>query len=671
MSLSDFVYGKELGTGSFGSVVIVQRKEDKKTYAMKRVKISQLSTKERENSLNEVRLLASLIHKNIIGYKEAFFDSPSETLNIVMEFADDGDIASKIKNNLKYHLVFEENTIWNWLIQILQGLKYLHDTKIMHRDLKSANIFLTKEGLVKIGDLNVSKLAKIGMSKTQTGTPYYCAPEIWEGQQYDFKCDIWSVGCIIYELATLFPPFRGRSLEELFQNIKRGIYSPISKRYSTDLNKIISIMLITSPSKRPSCDELLNTDIIKKKSHEIKGLLEKLKETMDGQGMKALLMKTIKLPRNMNEINNNLPEKRYGKKQKKKNREEMMMNDEYETQKTQFFQTLKIQNEIEKKKDNEKKKEDKIKNDEKEQKEPIKMKENNKKESNYINNNGNLKNHSKSINPKEDSQNTNNASRFEMKKITIVPQKLYRNDIDFNQDYKNPTPGGPDIVKKEEKNVNNSENSTQSNSKININMSNIPSLYNNNKNQFLKYNLVVQEPINNNSTPVQEEEKKLIQKKKEIDEIKQKLNNFDNKHFIRPLGHPLIRLNPPPSAINVHGLKRKNQNPYNLQNKYINEQFILFRKNLKNVSNNNLSQNRKIVIEKMGYKKEGENYKLIRLPSRGNNNNKILRPTLNHNNGNNHHPIKIGNLAANREMFVNNVNKEHEHFKIKRLYSNK
>ena len=157
---------------------------------------------------------------------------------------------------------------------------------------------------------------------------------------------------------------------------------------------------------------------------------------------------------------------------------------EYETQKTQFFQTLKIQNEIEKKKDNEKKKEDKIKNDEKEQKEPIKMKENNKKESNYINNNGNLKNHSKSINPKEDSQNTNNASRFEMKKITIVPQKLYRNDIDFNQDYKNPTPGGPDIVKKEEKNVNNSENSTQSNSKININMSNIPSLYNNNKNQF-------------------------------------------------------------------------------------------------------------------------------------------------------------------------------------------
>ena len=133
MSLSDFVYGKELGTGSFGSVVIVQRKEDKKTYAMKRVKISQLSTKERENSLNEVRLLASLIHKNIIGYKEAFFDSPSETLNIVMEFADDGDIASKIKNNLKYHLVFDENTIWNWLIQILQGLKYLHDSNILHR----------------------------------------------------------------------------------------------------------------------------------------------------------------------------------------------------------------------------------------------------------------------------------------------------------------------------------------------------------------------------------------------------------------------------------------------------------------------------------------------------------------------------------------------------------
>ena len=207
----------KIGEGAYSTVYKVKRLVDGNVYALKKVKLLNLSEKEKLNALNEVRILASVKSNFVISYKEAFFDIPSETLNIVMEFADDGDIASKIKNNIKKRLVFEEDTIWNWLIQILQGLKYLHDSKIMHRDLKCANIFLTKEGLCKIGDLNVSKLAKLGMSKTQTGTPYYCAPEIWEGQPYDFKCDIWSVGCIIYELAMLYPPFRGRTFEELFK----------------------------------------------------------------------------------------------------------------------------------------------------------------------------------------------------------------------------------------------------------------------------------------------------------------------------------------------------------------------------------------------------------------------------------------------------------------------
>ena len=161
MSLKDFDIGKELGKGAFGSVCIVKRKIDNKTYAMKRVKISQLSLKEKENSLNEIRILASLSHNNIIGYKEAFFDSASQTLNIVMEYADDGDLASKIKYNKKHGLLFRENIIWDYLIQILTGLKFLHDNKIMHRDLKSANLFLMKNGTVKIGDLNVSKITKI------------------------------------------------------------------------------------------------------------------------------------------------------------------------------------------------------------------------------------------------------------------------------------------------------------------------------------------------------------------------------------------------------------------------------------------------------------------------------------------------------------------------------
>ena len=209
MSLNDFIVGKFLGKGAFGSVCLVTRKADKKIYAMKSINIGKLDQNQREASLNEIRILASLNHPNIIGYKEAFYDENSRTLNIIMEYADDGDINHKIQENLKRRLQFEESQVWEWIIQLLKGLKYLHDNKIMHRDLKCANIFLMKNGLVKIGDLNVSKITKSNMARTQTGTPYYIAPEIWKDKPYDYKCDIWSLGCIIYEICTSRPPFRG------------------------------------------------------------------------------------------------------------------------------------------------------------------------------------------------------------------------------------------------------------------------------------------------------------------------------------------------------------------------------------------------------------------------------------------------------------------------------
>ena len=268
MSLSNFEIGKVLGKGSFSSVVLVKRKEDGITYAMKRVKISQLSTKERENALNEIRILASLQHKNIIGYKEAFFDEESKTLNIVMEFADDGDIEGKISHNKKFHMIFEEKTIWLWIIQILEGLKYLHENNIMHRDLKCANLFLMKNGLLKLGDLNVSKIAKMGIAQTQTGTPYYASPEIWKDQPYDYKSDIWSVGCIIYEICKLRPPFTGTSLRNLYENISKGVYEPIPSIYSRDMSKFIGMMLVVDPTKRLSATSLLESEIIKRKMKE-------------------------------------------------------------------------------------------------------------------------------------------------------------------------------------------------------------------------------------------------------------------------------------------------------------------------------------------------------------------------------------------------------------------
>jgi NIMA (never in mitosis gene a)-related kinase len=222
MSIKDFEILKDVGKGAFGTVSLVKRKADGKIYAMKRVKISVLNQKEQENALNEVRILASISHTNIIGYKEAFFEEQIKTLDIVMEYADDGDLESKIQKHIKNKTNFPENEIWSYLVQMIQGLKALHDNKIMHRDLKSANVFLMKDGTLKLGDLNVSKVVKMGLVYTQTGTPYYASPEVWADKPYDYKSDIWSVGCVIYELCALRPPFKGSNLEQLYKNVTKG-----------------------------------------------------------------------------------------------------------------------------------------------------------------------------------------------------------------------------------------------------------------------------------------------------------------------------------------------------------------------------------------------------------------------------------------------------------------
>ena len=333
MSLNDFKIGKLLGKGAFGIVILAKRLLDGQIYAMKQVRISQLTDKEKNNALNEIRILASLSHRNIIGYKDAFFDEQSKTLNIVMEFADGGDMSKKIKYNLKHGLIFRESIIWNYLIQILEGLNYLHEKNIIHRDLKSANIFLTKDGTVKIGDLNVSKIAKVGLAYTQTGTPYYASPEIWLDKPYNYKSDIWSLGCILYELCQLKPPFRGTSLKNLCSNIQKGEYEPIMNFYSDELRTIIGMMLKTNPNLRPSASQILNSSIIINKKKELKiglspqDLINQFNEEQKG------LIATIKMPRNLKEINGNLPMNKYKKYSHKQRNEEMLKEDEYETNK--------------------------------------------------------------------------------------------------------------------------------------------------------------------------------------------------------------------------------------------------------------------------------------------------------------------------------------------------
>lgn len=210
---------------------------------MKKVKMGKLTEREKQNALNEVRILASIQHPNIIGYKEAFFEDSTSSLCIVMEFADGGDLLQMIAAHKKKGTNFTEKEIWQYFLQIVRGLKALHDLKICHRDIKCANVFLTKDGIIKLGDLNVSKVVKKGMLHTQTGTPYYASPEVWKDKPYDNKSDIWSLGCVIYEMAALSPPFKAAHMTGLYQKVIKAVYDPLPARYSKDLSAMIRALI--------------------------------------------------------------------------------------------------------------------------------------------------------------------------------------------------------------------------------------------------------------------------------------------------------------------------------------------------------------------------------------------------------------------------------------------
>ena len=169
---------EKLGDGTYSVVFKVKLKEDSNIYALKKVKLKGLTDKEKQNALNEVRILASVKSPFVISYKEAFIEEETETLCIVMEYADKGDLYQKIVYLKKIGCLIDEIDAWKIIIQMTWGLKSLHALKILQRDLKSANIFLFSDGTAKIGDLNVSKVARKGLGFTQTGTPYYASQEV-------------------------------------------------------------------------------------------------------------------------------------------------------------------------------------------------------------------------------------------------------------------------------------------------------------------------------------------------------------------------------------------------------------------------------------------------------------------------------------------------------------
>lgn len=228
--LSDFEIMERLGDGSYSCVYKAKRISTGEIWWIKKVKIYNLTEKEKHNALNEVRILSLIKNNNIISCKEAFLESDKRYLWIVLEYADGKDLYQQVCDKAVKQEVFKEDDIWRIFLQILKGLYALHENKIMHRDIKSANIFMFNDMTAKLGDMNVSRICDTqGLNYTQTGTPYYASPEVWKDKPYDFKSDIWSLGWVLYELAKLRPPFQGRDMQSLYEKVSKGQYSRISK----------------------------------------------------------------------------------------------------------------------------------------------------------------------------------------------------------------------------------------------------------------------------------------------------------------------------------------------------------------------------------------------------------------------------------------------------------
>ncbi|NXC47006.1 NEK3 kinase, partial [Penelope pileata] len=245
---------KVLGEGSFGRALLVQHKISDQKYAVKEIRLP-MSSSDVANSRKEAVLLAKMKHPNIVAYKESF--EADGHLYIVMEYCDDGDLMQKIKH--QRGKLFPEDTILHWFVQMCLGVKHIHDKRVLHRDIKSKNVFLTQNGKVKLGDFGSARLLAHPMSYacTYVGTPYYVPPEIWESMPYNNKSDIWSLGCILYELCTLRHPFQANSWKHLILKICKGSYNPLPSHYSYELHYLIKQMFKRNPKDRPSASTIL------------------------------------------------------------------------------------------------------------------------------------------------------------------------------------------------------------------------------------------------------------------------------------------------------------------------------------------------------------------------------------------------------------------------------
>nr|XP_033721028.1 serine/threonine-protein kinase Nek4 isoform X3 [Tursiops truncatus] len=263
MPLTAYCYLRVVGRGSYGEVTLVRHRRDGRQYVIKKLNLRNASSRERQAAEQEAQLLSQLKHPNIVTYKESW-EGGDGLLYIVMGFCEGGDLYRKLKEQ-KGRLLSESQVV-EWFVQIAMALQYLHEKHILHRDLKTQNVFLTRKNIIKVGDLGIARVLEnhCDMASTLIGTPYYMSPELFSNKPYNYKSDVWALGCCVYEMATLKHAFNAKDMNSLVYRIIEGKLPPMPKDYSPELAEIIRTMLSKRPEERPSVRSILRQPYIKR-----------------------------------------------------------------------------------------------------------------------------------------------------------------------------------------------------------------------------------------------------------------------------------------------------------------------------------------------------------------------------------------------------------------------
>ena len=292
ISINGYEIIERIGVGSYGRVYKVFK--NKKYYVLKEIPLNLSSAAEKINSVqNEADILSSLNNKYVVKFYESF--KKNHNIYIIMEYCDNGDLCSflnRIKKQRKSEEYFLEiDFVWKLFIQMSIGLYYIHSKKIIHRDIKTLNIFLTKNFDAKIGDLGVAKiLENTNHAMTFIGTPYYVSPEMCRNKPYNEKSDIWALGCILYELLTFNHPFTATNQAALFIKILNNKYNPFPPGVPEDLKNMVDFILEKDYELRPSM-----ADIITRKSFQDNAIRLKLdKDLKNVLGIDILPLQSFK-----------------------------------------------------------------------------------------------------------------------------------------------------------------------------------------------------------------------------------------------------------------------------------------------------------------------------------------------------------------------------------------